>query len=249
MKATCLAIFTMLIVTFGAQRAFSQTIDSSSAQSNSRGTLQIQSLGGWGIYYIGDLSQWSYFRVGADLSFNHSTQSGSLNSYSLSTTSLSSLGSDTLSEQPDETANSYQIDLSALYIQKLAQYKSIFLYCGAGPMFTYSWGKATASFPYTETSQGTSTTYQENDASSSKTTGIGPVAILGVRSQLVDRIGISAEIGLSAIYQWNSASDLYTTTFSGPPTNTGTENQSESEHLKGWNISLSTVRIGVTVAL
>ncbi len=249
MKATCLAILAMLIVTFGSQRAFSQTIDSSSAASNSCGTLQIQSLGGWGIYYIGNLSGSSSFRVGADLSFSHSTESGNMSSYFLATSSSSSPSSDTTNEQPDETGNSYQINLSALYIQKLAQYKSTFLYCGAGPMFIYSWSKSTGSFPYSETSEGTTTTSQENLVSSSKTNGVGPVAILGIRSGLADRVGISAEIGLSAIYQWISTSDLYTTTYSGSPANTQTENESQIEHLKGWNIYLSSVRIGVTVAL
>lgn len=251
MKATCLAILALLIVTFTAQRTFSQTTDSSSTSSTSCGALQIQSVGGWGVYYIGDLSRSSFFRVGADLALNHSTYSGTMSDHFLYTSSSSSPSSDTMTEQPSETTNSYGVALSALYIQKLAEYKSTFLYCGVGPMFTYSWEKGTDSYPYTQTSEGMTTTSEYTENFTDRTSGIGPIAILGIRSGLVDHIGISAEVGLSAIYQWNTVteSSLSTTTSTGAIPYTSSENDNSNYHLNGWVVSLTSVRIGVVVGL
>ena len=57
-----LLCFTIL----NSQEATSQTTD-----SLSQGFLQFQLIGGLGVYYIGDWSASSYFRIGADMSLNH----------------------------------------------------------------------------------------------------------------------------------------------------------------------------------
>lgn len=239
MKAICLAILTISIITFGSQETFSQTTDSTSSSSAFCGALQFQLTGGVGIYYIGELSQSSYYRVGADLSLNRSDQSGSESSLSSSDTTLS---------QPKQSTNSYQISLSALYIQKLAEYKKTFLYCGVGPMVTYSWQRGTSSYPSTDYYQGTTESEKYSSEYTSRISGIGPMAIFGVRTRLANQVGASAEIGISAVYQWNTQSGSSSSTYIGYGT-TSTSNNSDISHLNGWAVSLANVRVGVVFEL
>ena len=249
MKAARLAILALLVGMFGAQGTFSQTRDSSSASSASCGALQFQLIGGAGINYIGKLSRSSFFRIGADLSLNHVNQSGNESSSFSYTSSSSPASSDSTIESSNQTMNSYNVSLSALYVQELAEYKSAFLYCGVGPMLTYSWSKSTDNHPVVETSGGITTFYTNTSSSTGKTSGIGPTAIIGVRSNLVNHVGVSAEIGFSAIYQWNTQSNLNISRSTSPPWYSASENVSNVSHMNGWNVSLSSVRIGVVFDL
>lgn len=248
MKAICLAILTITIMTFDSQRTFSQTTDSTSSSSASGCALQFQLIGGVGIYYIGELNQSSYFRVGADVSLNHSDQSGDETTQYLYSSSSSSPTSDTTLSKPVQTTNSYKISISGLYIQKLAEYKTTFLYCGAGPLLIYSWDRGTSNSPSTEISEGAAYTEGYTYENTSKTSGIGPAAIFGVRSRLVDKVGLSAEVVLSAIYQWNTQTNSSSST-SSSVSYTSADNSSGISHLNGWAVSVANVRVGVVIEL
>ena len=85
--------------------------------------------------------------------------------------------------------------------------------------------------------------------SANKTWSLGPYVMLGVRSVLVDRVSVSAEMGFSALYQWTtwSNSSLTTNTYTSPYGSTTTNNNGSVSHLEGWNLTLATVRIGLVI--
>jgi hypothetical protein len=79
-----LGILLLFLIILNSQRVFAQTADSAAVSSStSGGAIQFQLVGGIGVYYIGDWSPASRFRVGADVSWNHSNQSGSNTGYSI----------------------------------------------------------------------------------------------------------------------------------------------------------------------
>lgn len=231
------------------QKVHAQTTDSLIRSSSFNSALQFQLIGGIGVYYIGDWSSVSGFRIGADVSLNHANQSGSNNGYDISIytpPSPSSVQENT--SQPEQTSNSYQISLSGLYLQQLAEYKQTLVYCGIGPEMTYHWDRSTSKYPETYTSSDTSssTNSQEN---TNKISGIGPLAILGVRSRLLDRVSLSAEIELSAIYQWTVQTNSYISTTTSPPYAVVTYKSGSISDLNGWSISLNAIRVGLIIEL
>lgn len=246
-----LGVTLLLSVLLYPQRVYPQISDSLTNPSTSNGAIQFQLIGSIGIYYIGDWSPASHVRLGADVLFNHSDQSGSNNGYSINTsTPPPSSSSSSNTSEPDKTSNSYQISLSALYLQKLAEYKHTSMYFGFGPMASYSWSRYTNKYKYSFTySYNNTTTSTNNDENTSKTLAIGPMAIIGIRSQLLDHVGLSAEIGLSAVYQWSTQSYSYSSTYDSPYPNSSTSNQGSVSHLKGWAISISAIRIGLIIDL
>ena len=239
-QAINFAIMLLCFTILNSQKANSQTTD-----SLSQGFLQFQLIGGLGVYYIGDLTPTSYFRIGADLSLNHSNQSGDslgYSNYSLSPPNVTSTG------QPEHTSNSYSFSLSALHIQKLVTYKQTFTYCGIGPMASYSWNRSTNNITISY-SQYSSNSEDEN---TTKISAVGPFVMVGVRSLLVERVSISAEIGFSALYQWTTQSNSNSFTYNGSSgssytNNSYTNNTGGISHLKGWNISLYPIRIGLII--
>ena len=256
MKTTCsrtihITIVLLLSTMLSLQTAHPQTTDSLIHASSSNGAMQFQLIGGIGVYYIGDWTPASQFRIGTDVSFNHSNQSGSNNGYTIySYTPPSSSSVQENIRQPDQTYNSYQTSLSGLYLHNLAEYKHTFIYCGVGPMITYSWNRSTSINPETYVSNYTSSN-NDNSESTNKRSGVGPLAIIGVRSRLLNHVSLSAELELSAVYQWTmqTSSDIYTSSNSSfsPPTNTDTS--SDITHLNGWAISLNAIRVGLIIEL
>ena len=243
MKATCLAILTSLIVTFDAQTTYSQTGDSSSTSMQPGGAIQFQLIGGTGLDYIGYLNQSSSFRVGIDFSFNHSTQSGNQSSYySYSPTQPPASSGDTTISENDLATNSYSLTLSGLYIQNLTEYGNAFLYCGVGPMLVFSLQRNAW------TNQSSTNLNWNNSESSSKTSGLGPIAILGARGKLCGQIEISGEIGVSATYQWNTFSS-FSNSGAIDLLNTSLNSSSSISHLNGWVFSFTHIRVGVIVDL
>ena len=246
-QATHLAIMLLWCTMLNSQIATSQTTD-----SLSQGFLQFQLIGGLGIYYIGDWTTSSFFRIGADLSLNHTNQSGdSLQLSNYTTTPPSSTSASSNTSQPGHTSNSYQITLSALHVQKLLVYKQTFTYCGIGPMVSYSWSRSTNDIPtsYAQT-YGTTTYYTSGEyisENTNKISALGPFAMLGVRSLLINRVAVSAEIGFSALYQWTTQSNSSTTTSTNPSGSSNTSDAGSISHLEGWNVSLYAIRIGLII--
>ena len=138
MKKTCshtihITIVLLLSTMLNLQKAQAQTTDSLIHSSSFNSALQFQLIGGIGIYYIGDWSSVSGFRIGANVSLNHSNQSGNSNGYDISIyTPPSPSNVQENASQPEQTSNLYQISLSGLYLQKLAAYKQTLVYCGIG---------------------------------------------------------------------------------------------------------------------
>jgi len=253
MKKTCshtihITIVLLLSTMLALQKAHPQTTDSLIHSSSFNSALQFQLIGGIGVYYIGDWSSVSGFRIGANVSLNHSNQSGSNNGYDISIYTLPPSSAQENTSQPEQTSNSYQISLSGLYLQKLAEYKQTLIYCGIGPEITYHWDRSTSKYLETYTSNDTtsSTNSQEN---TNKTSGIGPLAILGVRSRLLDRVSLSAEIELSAIYQWTVQTNSYISTTTYPAYDVVTYKSGGISDLNGWSISLNAIRVGLIIEL
>lgn len=236
-SCTCALLLLSLII---EPKAHAQFADSLSSHQSTGGALQFQLIGGIGVYYIGEWSSSSSYRVGADASFNHTNSSGTNESNS----NYTGLSPSSSSSNPDQTSTSYQISVSGLCINKLAEFAHTSLYCGAGPMVSYSHN--TYSNTSTSTSSGSFGTDSHSDVQENRSTiwGLGPIGIMGIRSQLLQHVNLSAEMGISAIYQWtsqSSSSTSLTTDFSS--------SSSTKSTLKGWSISLSDIRIGVIIVL
>ena len=233
-----------------SQNVISQVTDSLTHSSVSQGGIQFQLIGGLGLYYIGDWSPVSHFRIGADFSLNHSNQSGSSTGYDIySNTPPTQQSAQNTTNQPEQTTNSYLISLSALYLQNIVEYKHASIYCGIGPMISYSWYRGVDKSTNSQYAPYDSNTYINNGENTNKTSAIGPLAIVGIRSKLLDHISLSAEIGLSALYQWTMESDSYVTTNISPGPYVQTSNNGSVSHLNGWTISLTDIRIGLIIEL
>jgi hypothetical protein len=238
-RPICLGMMMLFCTFLFPQRTLPQITDSLSRASS--GSLQFQLLGGLGIYYITDWGSTSYLRVGIDGYFNHSDNSGDGNGYSTYSSTSGTPSSSTSTRQPEENSTSYDVSVSGIYALKIVEYANSILYCGPGPMVSYSNSKlsTTSSSTRTEASSTYQDTYTNN--STGKTWGIGPLAILGLRNQLLNHVSLSAEMSLSALYQWSS--HTYAST------STSTSNNGDNSSSKGWYISLSKIRIGVIVDL
>lgn len=225
-----------------SQSSFPQSSDTLTGASS--GSLQFQLIGGLGAYYIGSWEPTSYCRIGADVSLSHASASGDGDSYN----SYPGGGSTTLNS-PDQQSTSYGISISGVYLRRIARYANASLYGGAGPMVSYSFRRSsnTSTAETIQASTTTVETYSNDDTQ--KTWGIGPLVLVGVKNRLVDHVSLSAEMSLSALYQWKASSygSLQTSNYS--PSYTTSSSNGSNSHLKGWDISLSGIRIGVILEL
>ena len=242
------AIILLLFTVLYSQVTLSQKADTLLSACAPDGAVQFQLIGGLGVYYLGNYGNVCHYRIGADINYNHSDQSGSGTSYSIySSTPLSSSSGSSNTSQPDRNSTSYQISLSGLYLQQLAQYKYVFLYCGVGPMASYSWN--TYADNSTQSFGGSASSSTNNYGSSSKASGIGTLAIIGFESRLLEHVGLSAEIGVSAFYQWTTQSNSTYSTSSSSSGTTNTNEYGNVTHLGGWSVSVSSIRIGLVMEL
>ena len=245
-KIINLATPLLLITTLNWQIARSQPTDSTSHISTSIGTIQFQLLGGLGLYYIGNCSSVSHYRIGADFYINHSHQSGGGVSYNINT-AIGAQSPQYYTSIPDEISNSYQISLSTLYLQQIVEYKHTSIYCGVGPVISYNWDRSNdKTTDYQATPSNTAIYDNEN---TTKTSGIGPLIIIGLKSRVLDHISLTAEIGLSALYQWTMNSYSYNSTYYGPGSYSSASTAGNIAHLNGWEISLTDIRIGLAIEL
>ncbi len=247
LRPICVGMIALLCASLLPQRTFPQTPDSLSRRSGE--WLQFQLLGGLGIYYIGNWGRASNFRVGIDASFSHTDNSGDGNSYSIYSSTSGSASSSSNVNQPEQKGTSYRVDISGLYAQDIAGYANSTLYCGAGPMTSYSYDRNSRSTPYVRTDPYGTTRETAANSDKSTTWGIGALAILGVKSQLLAHVSLSAEVSISALYQWTSqtSSSSYTSDYpaAGQSVSTGGSNS----HSAGWSVSLNKIRIGLLIAL
>jgi hypothetical protein len=238
----------MLFCTFlFPQRGFPQTPDSLFRTSGE--SLQFQLLGGLGIYYIGNWGTASHFRVGFDVSFSHTDNSGDGNIYSINYSTPGSTSSSSSTNQPEQNSTSCNISLSGVYVQKVAGFANALLYGGAGPMASYSYSRNSSATGSTSTDTYSTTFNTSANSTTTRTWGIGPLAILGVRNRILDHVSLSAEVSISALYQWTSGTALYHSLSSYSPTSSSGYEQGSNSNLKGWDVSLSSIRIGVIVEL
>jgi hypothetical protein len=241
------AVALLLLPLFIKPEGRAQTSDSSASMRANGGALQFQLIGGVGIYYIGECSSGISFRVGANAHIQHTTSSGtneSMSAYSGGT------GPSTMTGKPDQSSSSYDITVSGLFIHTIAEYAHTSLYCGAGPMGSYSEGKITQgsiTYSYYPTESFTSTNaYTERTIQWS----VGPLAIIGIRARLFAPVSLSAEISAAAVYQWWSTSSTSTTQSSGTGYQyTSINVNTSNSDLKGWSIVLNNIQIGVLIEL
>jgi len=247
-KIIDLVIPIVLITTLNSQNAHSQSTDSITHSSPSIGAIQFQLLGGLGLYYIGDWNSASHYRIGADFYLGHSNQSGGSVTYNINT-APGAQGPLYQTNTPDQTSNSYQISLSTLYLQQIIEYKHTSIYCGVGPVISYYWGRSNDRTTYYQAIPSDTTTAIYNNENTSKTSGIGPLIIIGLKSRVLDHISLTAEIGLSALYQWTMDSYSYNSTYYGPGSYASASTAGNISHLNGWDISLTDIRIGLAIEL
>jgi hypothetical protein len=96
---------------------------------------------------------------------------------------------------------------------------------------------------------GTQTTHLNANESAQKTWGAGPIAVLHVRSYLLGHVALTAEINVTASYQWISEFDASASSAVNSPPASSVYASGSSSHTKGWEISMSSVRIGFIVNL
>jgi hypothetical protein len=255
MKTKCLKIF-YLGITFvcvailNSEQSYAQTMDTLTNSSFSNGAFQFQIIGGIGIYYIADLSTDSHLRIGADVNLNHSDQSEDRSGYSIYTSgSPSSSNLTTTTSQPEQASNSYQIIFSTLYLQKIAEYKHINLYCGVGPMLSYSWNRSTTKSGSTSTYSSGINSYVYTDENTSNSRNLGALTILGVNSQILDHVGLTAEIGLSASYNWKTYTSSYSSSNTGTSSSPNSNVNSDVSHIRGWSVEINAIRIGIIIGI
>ena len=247
LKALMLA--SLLLV---CQAAFSQLADSS--RQIRTAALQFQLINGFGLNYWSDLPSHSYLRIGADLSYHHSNSSGTSGgdyTYSSVSDTYSSSTRETLSGAPENNSTSYQISISGLYLRSIPCFvnTSIFLGGGLGIQHSKGWSSSSSSTVRWDTSFRTVQTSE--DRSNSRSVGVGPVLVCGVHTSLISHVALSAEVSLSAMYQWSWSDShwLYGSTSTGSSPSSTSNSQSQNTNEKGWDISLSNIRLGIVVEL
>jgi hypothetical protein len=246
-KTIPFTVILWLTTIFNSTSAFSQSTDSLAHLSSSSGAIQFQLLGGLGIYYIGDWNSASQYRIGADFSISHTNQSGGGITYTFNT--VPATGGQYNTTQPNQISNSYQFSLSALYLQRIIEYNHALFYCGVGPTLSYDWGRSNDKTTYFASVQNNTGTQIYNNENTTRTSAIGPLAIIGVRSRLLDHVSLTAELGLSALYEWTMQSYSYNSTTNGPGSNRNASTTGNISHLDGWTISLTDIRIGLAIQL
>lgn len=246
--STSVGIAILFFSALGPARGFSQTTDS--LVHKSCGSLQFHLFGGFGVDYIQDLGAGSFLRLGVDGSYSHSNSSGDGNSYSTYTSIYDTSGSFS-STNPEGKSTSYSIALSGIYAKKVVAYEGAVLYCGLGPMVSFNYyngSSSTSSSIRTESGNTEVDTYL-NDGSS-RAWGIGPLAIVGIKSHMVGNLSLNAEVDVSALYQRSSHSSASHSTYTyTTPSYTSSNDYGSNSSDKGWNVSLSSVRIGVILGL
>jgi hypothetical protein len=247
-RKVAIGIILTLFIVLGQQKVYAQSVDSLTRSKPSQAALQFQLVGDLGIYYLGNFDSNSHFRIGADFSLNHSSQSGNENGYSIETyPPPSQTSTETTITKPDQTSNSYQISLSAVYLQELVEYKHSSLYAGIGPMISYSWNRSVNNSSNSQFYTYDTSIYTSNYENTTRTSGIGPFALIGIKSRLLDHISLSAEIGLSALYQWTTQTNSDVTIYSPPSTQR--YNDGNISNLSGWTIAITNIRIGAVIDL
>ncbi len=240
------------LVLASSQHLSAQSADSS--QQSGFPALQFQLFGGFGVNFLGQCGSSSFFRIGADVSLNLSNSSGtsgeSYTSYSTSGTSSTSQ-SPTTSGNPEYHSTSYQITLTALYVRSIVSYAHTSLYVGGGLAIQHSksWFSSSSSYATVDTT--TLTTGSSENTDNSKSIGVGPVALCGVKTHLLTHLMVSAEVSLTAMHQWSwsTSSFSYSSSAGGSsPSSSGYRSTSNSND-KAWTLSLSNIRIGVILEL
>jgi hypothetical protein len=131
-------------------------------------------------------------------------------------------------------------------MKKTGGNKDLFFYYGIGPEISYHWNRTTDKSINTD-SDGNITF--GSDEYSNKSLGIGPLAVAGVSCHLAGRVGLSAEFGLSALYQWASQTQSQRSTYAYTSSPTRSSGSGSISSWHGWNFSLNNISIGVIIGL
>ena len=210
--------------------------------------LQFHLIGDVGVFYLANFGPGSFLRVGVDGSWGHSDKSGEREDIYTSLPSTGSPSTDYNVQNPEDKNTSYTVDISGVYALNLVGFANSSLYAGAGPMVSYSYGSGSSTTSYVN---GTLDHYREASTTSSttKTWGLGPVAIVGVRCQIIRQVALTAEVSASAMHEWTSYTHLwyFESQYTGQNPSAGID--SENDHTTGWRASLNSIIIGVVVAL
>ena len=78
---------------------------------------------------------------------------------------------------------------------------------------------------------------------------VGPLAIIGIRARLFGPVNLSAEMNVSAVYQWTTGSGSSTYQSTDQFQNSSISVSTSESDLKGWSIALSRIQIGVILEL
>jgi hypothetical protein len=245
----CMLVCSSLLI---CQHAQSQSADTVSSHPGGAPALQFHLVGGFGVYYLGNWSANSYYRIGADasLSFSHTSGNDDENSTSSSTSGTStSSDAQRYTDLPGNKYLSYQVAASGLYVRPIVEYASTTLYVGGGPSVLYSRYAYSNSSTSTRIDTTSTSTGMSNGESHGKTCGIGPLALCGLKTRLISHVCLTAEVSLTAMYEWTWTSTSNSSHSTNTSSATSDYTESISSFSKGWSISLSSIRLGVIIEL
>ena len=234
------------------QLAFSQSPDSS--RQIRTAALQFQLINGFGLNYWSGLPSGSYLRVGADLSYHHSNSSGMSGgdyTYSSVSDTYSSSTHETSSGTPDDNSTSYQISISGVYLRSIPCFVNTSIFCGGGLGIQHSKGWSSSSSSTVRWDTSFRTVQTSENRNNSRSVGVGPVLVCEVQTSLISHVALSAEVSLSAMYQWSWTDSYwsYGNTSTGSSHSSSSNSQSQNTNEKGWDISLNSIRLGIVVEL
>ncbi|HLP17996.1 MAG TPA: hypothetical protein VK470_17190 [Bacteroidota bacterium] len=241
----------LCLLTAASYRVDAQTADTSAANTTPASAVQFQLLGGFGINYLGSFGETSSYRIGLDLSLNHTNQWGENNGsiYIDSSSPYTSRRTST-GGSDDKTSTEYSATLNILYLERIAHYKKANLYYGFGPMASYSRSKISISTRDLLIGSGSESQDYNSSENIISEYGAGPLLMTGVSTHVINAVTLSAEFGLSVKYIWSTTtSSLFHTSTYGTINAFNSERHENSSTSDGWTISLTAIRIGCIIEL
>ena len=144
-------------------------------------------------------------------------------------------------------SSSYGIVFSSQLLYRFTDYEYVQLYVAFGPSFSYSLLKTTSG-----SSENTDSTFNKFSSESKNTVlGIGPSVSFIIKSHLYGNLSLVSEYNFSAYYTWNDET-RNSSSGSNQAYNLNQQsyyNYQYHQETKGWEMSLSDVRIGLLIEL
>lgn len=210
-----------------------------------RPAIQVQLYNGVGVNYLGHLTASTRYRVGVDISIHYGESSGPGD---VNVFTVNSYYTKRITSQKSETSSHY-IGVSPLALFDIAAYSRAALYWGIGPSVSYQYTKTASTYnERTDYHSSGNSFYEANssDDTSIRTVAFGSAALVGIRGNVVDGFGVTAEIECRAMYEITHSDGLRTTyEMTGSSTLPNVQEAHSSGKNTGWSLTLANVRAGI----